>query len=119
MTIPGAATAIRERRPPSADGFIPSNSDNITLLEDQTMDNMMHVLVALGAELWTIRRRMYVTEKVLEKVGVTTQDIEDYMPTPEDKATWGEERDLFVARIYDALARRGGANTEQYDAYSG
>jgi hypothetical protein len=117
MSIPGAATTAPQRKATSTDGFIPSNSDNISLFEQPVIDNMMHVLIALGAEVWTTRRRMFVLEKVLEKAGVSTQDIENYRPTPEDKATWEAERDVFVARTYDALSRRGGANAEQLDTY--
>jgi hypothetical protein len=116
MSIPGAAT-VTDRTPPSADGFIPSNSDNISLFDQQIVDNLMHVVIALGAEVWTMRRRMFITEKVLEKVGVSTQDIENYRPSAEEKAAWAEERDVFVARTFDALARRGGANAEQLDTY--
>jgi hypothetical protein len=117
MSIPGAATLAPERTPPSADGFIPSNSDNISLFDQQIVDNLMHVVIAMGAELWTMRRRMFVTEKVLEKVGVSTHDIENYLPSDEEKAAWAAERDVFVARTFDALARRGGANAEQLDTY--
>jgi hypothetical protein len=117
MSIPGAATTAPQRPAPSADGFIPSNSDNLSLFDEQTIDNMMHVLIALGAEVWTMRRRMYVTEKVLEKAGVSAHDIENYRPTAEDKAAWTAERDSFVARTFDALSRKGGANAEQLDTY--
>jgi hypothetical protein len=117
MSIPGAATTTQQRKAPSADGFIPSNSDNISLFDQPVIDNMMHVLVALGAEVWTTRRRMFVLETLLEQVGVSAAQIENYRPTPEQKASWEAERDIFVARTYDALSRRGGANAEQLDTY--
>jgi len=100
---------------PASDGFIPSDSDNITIFPDQVTDNLMHVVIALGAEFWSLRRRMFVMEKVLEKAGVSTDDIEAYQPSPEDKAAWTQERDLFIARTFGALGRTGGANDKQLD----
>ncbi len=117
MSISGAATDTPERVNPSADGFIPSNSDNITLFDDVTIDNLMHVVVALGAEIWTTRRSLFVMEALLQKAGVGPQEIENFRPSEEQKAAWAEERDIFIARTYDAFSRTGGANAEQYDAY--
>ena len=59
---------------PASDGFIPSDSDNISLFDDPVTDNVLHVLIALGAEFWTLRRRMFVLEKVLKKAGVSSAD---------------------------------------------
>lgn len=109
-------TATTDARPsPAADGFIPSDSDNISLFKDQVTDNLMHVVIALGAEMWAMRRRMFVLEAVLEKTGVSTADIEAYTPTPEQKTAWAQERDLFIGRTFDALTRTGGANDKQID----
>lgn len=99
----------------ASDGFIFADSDNISLFPHQTIDNMMHVMIALGAELWTTRRRMMTLEKVLEKVGVSTDDVEQYLPDDETKAAWAEERDIFIKRTFGALERRGGANAKQPD----
>ncbi|MCJ1962385.1 hypothetical protein [Novosphingobium mangrovi (ex Hu et al. 2023)] len=97
------------------DDFIFADSDNISLFPEQVVDNLMHVVVALGAEMWTMRRRLMVTEKVLEKVGVSSADIEQYQPSEEDLAAWAEERDIFIKRTFGALERRGGANVKQMD----
>jgi hypothetical protein len=109
-------TATTQARPsPASDGFIPSDSDNISLFPDQVTDNLMHVVIALGAELWAVRRRMFVLEAVLEKTGVSTADVEAYTPSAEEKAAWAQERDLFIGRAFDALTRTGGANAKQID----
>ena len=100
---------------PASDGFIPSESDDISLFDDPVTDNVLHVLIALGAEFWTLRRRMFVLEKVLEKAGVSTADIENYRATAEDKAAWEEERRIFIARTFGALTRVGGSNAKQLD----
>jgi hypothetical protein len=100
---------------PAADGFIASDSDNISLFPDQVTDNLMHTTIALGAELWTMRRRLFVLEAVLEKAGVTTADIESYQPSEVQTTLWAQERDLFIGRAFGALTRTGGANDKQID----
>ncbi len=97
------------------DNFIFADSDNISLFPEQVVDNLMHVVVALGAEMWTMRRRMMTMEKVLEKAGVSSADIERYQPSDEDLAAWAQERDIFIKRTFGALERRGGANSKQID----
>lgn len=99
----------------AVDGFIDADSGNISLFPEQVVDNMMHVLVAIGAELWTTRRRMLTLEKVLEKVGVSTEDVEKYLPDDDTQAGWAEERNIFIKRTFGALERRGGANDKQPD----
>ena len=106
--------AAKERKS-AVDDFIFADSDNISMFPNQTLDNMMHVLVAMGAELWSTRRRMMVLEKVLEKANVSSEDVEKYQPSAEDKAAWQEERNIFISRTFGALERRGGANDKQLD----
>ncbi|HWU02769.1 MAG TPA: hypothetical protein VN222_08535 [Novosphingobium sp.] len=110
-----ADTASTSARKSAEDGFIPADSDNISLFPQQVVDNMMHVLIALGAEMWTMRRRMMVMEKVMEEAGVSSDRIELYTPTPEEKAAWEEERNIFIQRTFGALTRKGGANAKQMD----
>lgn len=113
-TAPDTLDQPKERKSAS-DGFIPADSADITLFPQQVTDNLMHALVALGAEMWTMRRRMYVLEKVLEKAGVSANDVEQYKPTAEEQAAWAEERDIFIKRTFGALTRRGGGNQKQLD----
>ena len=99
----------------ASDGFIDADSDNISLFPEQVVDNMMHVLIAMGAELWTVRRRMMTLEKVLETTGISAADIERYMPSKEDEAAWADERTRYIKRTFGALSRTGGANAKQMD----
>lgn len=103
------------RPSPASDGFIAADSDNISLFPDQVTDNLMHVTIALGADLWALRRRMFILEAVLEKAGVSAADVEAYRPSAEEQALWAKERDLFIGRAFGALTRRGGANDKQID----
>lgn len=102
-------------RKSASDGFIPADAENITLFPQQVIDNLMHAMIALGAEMWTMRRRMYVLEKVLEKAGVSSTDVELYKPTAEEQAAWQAERDVFIKRTFAAMTRKGGANAKQLD----
>jgi len=113
MTDTNASPATRKS---AVDGFIAADADNISLFPEQVVDNMMHVLIDLGAEIWTIRRRMMILERVLEKAGISSEDVERYVPAAADKALWAKERDIFVARAFGAFSRTGGANAHQFDA---
>ncbi|MFD2134859.1 FAD-dependent oxidoreductase [Novosphingobium resinovorum] len=79
------ATQAEQTYKSAADDFIFADSDNISAFPEQTVDNLMHVVIALGAELWTVRRRMMTLEKVLEKAGVSNDDVEKYLPAPRRK----------------------------------
>jgi hypothetical protein len=66
------------------------------------------VVIGLGAEHWTMRRRMFMLEKVLEQSGALTKDaVEQFQPTAADLAAWEEERDIFIKRAFGALSRTG------------
>jgi hypothetical protein len=87
--------------------FIKSDTDEAVFLGHPAIDNLMDSLVALGAEVWTNRRRMRVLEKLLEQKGVTAEMIETFMPSDEDAAAWQAERDAFIARTFAPLKRAG------------
>jgi hypothetical protein len=110
------ADAKTAERTSASDGFIDADAENITLFPQQVTDNLMHVIIGMGAELWTMKRRMMVLERVLEKVGVSSSDVEQFTPSAEDQAAWKQERDIFIARTFGALTRKGGANAMQLDA---
>lgn len=114
--IPSTPMPPKSRDPRSAtDAFIDADADNISVMPAQVLDNMMHVIIDLGAEMWTMRRRMAILERVLEKVGVSSDDIEHFQPSPEDAVAWKEERDIFIRRAFGALGRKGGSNEKQMD----
>ena len=88
--------------------FFKSDTDRSVLLKDLMTDNLVTAIINLGAEQWTTRRRLMVIEQLLTEHGsVTTDMIETYIPSPEVTAVWEQERDDFITRIYDVLARRG------------
>jgi len=86
--------------------FIKHDADNMVLLGNAHIDNLMHMVIALGAEMWTGQQRVKIMEKLLTTHGkVTTEMIEQYEPTEEDLATWGTERKAMVERVYSVMAR--------------
>jgi hypothetical protein len=72
-------------------------------LEAMNTDDLARMVMALVQEVWIMRDRMAVTEKLLEaKVGIVAEDIDDYV---QDAATRGEIealRDLYVNRVVGA-----------------
>ena len=66
--------------------FIPADTDAAIFLGNPHIDNLMSVVIALGAEIWADRQRMKVVERLLETQGkATTEMIEAYVPTDAEK----------------------------------
>jgi hypothetical protein len=86
-----------------------------------TVDAMFTTVMALGANVWAIQRRMRVMEILMEKHGKVTRDmIEQYMPTAEEKEQLQKDRNAFVAELYDPFKMMGsvhyGASIDVPDA---
>ena len=95
-----------KRHPTYAADFIKSDTDEAVFLGNPLFDNMMTSMIALGAEVWSNRRRMRIVEKLLEEHGsVTNEMIESYMPSEEEQAAELAERDAFIERAFGSLAR--------------
>jgi hypothetical protein len=86
--------------------FVKHDSDNMVLLGNAHIDNLMHMVVALGAEVWTGQQRVKIIEKLLTTHGnVTTEMIEQYQPTEEETEGWAAERKAMVDRVYSVMAQ--------------
>ena len=85
--------------------FIKGDWDKAVYLDSPHSDNLMTVVLALGAEFWTMRRRLMVVEKVLEEKGVAAFVVESYVPSTELGLAWDKQRDDFIERVYSALTR--------------
>lgn len=85
--------------------FIKGDWDKAVYLDNPHTDNLMTVVLALGAEYWTMRRRLMVVEKILEEKGVAAATVESYVPSPELGLAWDKQRDQFIERVYSALTR--------------
>ena len=102
-----ATSTLKTDRPTYASDFIPSDVERAVFLGNPILDNMMTSLIALGAEVWSNRRRMKVVEALLAEKGVTAEMIETYMPTAEQDAEWQKDRDRFIDLTYGPLAYTG------------
>lgn len=86
--------------------FIAADTDAAVFLGNPHIDNLMSVVIALGAEIWADRQRMKVVERLLENEGkATAAMIEAYVPTDAEKEAWEAERMEMVERVYSVLSR--------------
>ncbi|HEY6644443.1 hypothetical protein [Povalibacter sp.] len=88
--------------------FIKSDLENMTFLGNPHIDALTHSLQALGAEVWTARRRLYVIEALMaRKIAVTPESIQAYMPTAEEEQQWKADRDRMIATVNAPFLRSG------------
>lgn len=102
-----ATSNLKTDRPTYASDFIPSDVERAVFLGNPVLDNMMTSLIALGAEVWSNRRRMKVVEALLVEKGISNDMVEQYMPTAEEDAAWQKDRDRFIDLTYSPLLREG------------
>lgn len=99
----------QSKRPTYTTEAIKSDADQAVLMGNPTLDNLITAMISVSAQMWTQNRRAKITEALLDRHGkVTTAMIEAYVPTPEEEATWGAERDRFIERTFGAFATNGG-----------
>ena len=73
-----------------------------------TVDAMYSSMMALGANVWALQRRLFIMESLMEKNGkVTRQMIEQYLPSKEEKEVLAKMRNEFVDEIYDPFKEIG------------
>ncbi|MCS6947014.1 MAG: hypothetical protein NZM12_05300 [Steroidobacteraceae bacterium] len=91
----------------TANEAAPQPAPEPAFFDNPAIDNLIAVTLELGAELWVVRERLRVLERLLSEHGrVTTEMIEQYRPSAEEQARARAERDAFVNRVYGAFARR-------------
>jgi hypothetical protein len=72
-------------------------------IEAMNTDDLARVLMALVQEVWIMRDRMAITEKLLEtKAGISPEDIDDYVQDTATRADMERLRDLYVNRVIGA-----------------
>lgn len=85
---------------------IRSDTHSAVFLGNPHLDNLMTVVIALGAEIWSDRQRLRIVERLMEQHGRVTSDmVEQYVPSPDERKRWESERDAMVRRVYDVLSR--------------
>jgi len=88
--------------------FTKADTDRAVFFGDPAIDNLFTAVTVLGAEVWALRRRAKITEKLLEEKqgAVTIEMIQKYVPTAEENAAWALERNELVASIFSSFARQ-------------
>ena len=94
-------------RPTFTVEHIKSDVDEAVFLGNPLLDNMLSCMIAMGAEIWSTKRRMKVMESLLAEKGVNSEMMEAYVPTETQITEWNSERDALVKRMYGYLERDG------------
>lgn len=96
-------------RPGYATDFVKGDFDRSVYLGNAHIDNLMAVVTALGAENWTMRRRLMVLERFLAEKNVLDLEAYDaYEPNAAEKAAWDAEREDYMDRVFAVLMRPTG-----------
>ena len=65
------------------------------------MDILLGIVVSLGNEVYVLRDRLRIIEKMLEAKGtISRDDVEAYKPTPEEEEEIRKDNDAFMARLF-------------------
>lgn len=85
-------------------------------LGDPVLDRMMKVILALSQEVYVLRDRLGVVEKLLdERHMISRADIEDYVPSGQDQSRILAERDAYIERLLSPLTDAGDAEHADRD----
>jgi len=88
--------------------FVKSDYDKSVITDSVHTDNLMTAMLNLAGEVWVIRRRLLIADRLAEKkVFATAAAIDAYKPSAEETAAWERERDIFVDRTLSVLQRPG------------
>jgi len=69
--------------------------------EDPVMDILLGIVVSLANEVYVLRDRLRIIEKMLEAKGtISRADVEAYKPTPEEEEEIRKDNDAFIARLF-------------------
>lgn len=76
-------------------------SDKTNQFDNPELDKMLAILLSLGNEVYVMRDRLRIIEKMMDKKGVISRaDIETYELTPEEEAENRKECDAFMERLF-------------------
>ncbi|MCC5868272.1 MAG: hypothetical protein JJU27_07140 [Gammaproteobacteria bacterium] len=93
-------------RPTYTAQAIKSDTESMVFLGNPHIDNLVSIVIALGAEIWESRQRMLIIERLLEKEGrVTEEMIEQYVASDEEFELWEAKKAEMTQRVYSVLAR--------------
>lgn len=94
-----------EGRKSVATPAIKAHTDETAFIDHPVVDNLVTVVLELGAQLWTERKRLRTLEAVLVKGGLAADAVEAFTFSPEEEEAIREERDYFIETTFGALRR--------------
>jgi hypothetical protein len=69
--------------------------------DDPAIDTLLNIVLSLGNEVYVLRDRLRIIEKMLEAKGtITHADIEAYKPTQEEEEEIRKDADAFMSRLF-------------------
>lgn len=72
---------------------------------DPVVDKLVEIVLLMGGEIWTLRHRQAITEKLMATGKMVSPDmIETYKPDPEFREQMEAERQDLIRRMFSALA---------------
>ncbi len=84
----------------------PGDGKNPVYFDNPMIDALVSVVMELGAAQWVQHERLRIMEKLLSEKGlVTTEMIEKYAPSDEERNAAKTARDEFIGRIYNAFSK--------------
>ncbi len=97
---------LKSNKPTHTVDFVATQDGrHVSFMGNPVIDNLMHTVIALGTELWAVKRRSKIVEALLAaKKPVTPEAIETYVPTPEQDKAWTAERDAMIKATYGSFA---------------
>jgi hypothetical protein len=74
--------------------------------DDPATDTLLNIVLSLGGEVYALRDRMRIIEKMLEAKGaISRADIDAYSPTSEEEEEIRKDRDAFMSRFFHTFER--------------
>jgi len=89
-------------------------ANNPQYFDDPAIDQLMDIVLKLGAELWTLRDRQAMLEEMLAEHGeINLEQLDKGRPSEPLAARLKDEREEFTRRLYGKLfAAYGGDKIE-------
>ena len=98
---------VQSNRETYAIDYTKSDTDRAVFFGNPVLDNLFTAVTVLGAEVWALRRRAKITEKLLEQHqgAISVAMIQKYVPTPEEENAWAKERNELVGTLLASFTR--------------
>jgi hypothetical protein len=75
-----------------------------TFFDDPAIDHVVAMLLALSSEVWSLRERVFVIEKVADESGLDlSAAVEAYQLSGDQQAALSQQRQEFIERVMFVL----------------